>query len=208
MPDDDLEALGRAYASILHEARGAVAAGRAPDAQALEQRVREASRRVRSGSATDAARVDRAERTALQQLARVIAVHRARMLVAEKQQPAPATPPSALRRPLLRSRPTISGNMDVRRQGEATLSWDPATGVASWEVRISERPDPRREYVVRDTLTLAASQTTADLPLGEFPLRVHLLGRGRDGRLVRRAIISALTRDGWNERWQRRASAS
>lgn len=207
MPDDDLEALGRAYASILHEARAAVAAGRAPDAQAFERRVREASRRARSAGATDAARVDRAESTALQQLARVIAVHRARMLVAEKQGPAAATP-SPLRRPLLRSRPTISGNMDVRRQGEATLSWDPATGVASWEVRISERPDPRREYVVRDTLTLAASETTVDLPLGEFPLRVHLLGRGRDGRLLRRAIISALTRDGWTERWQRRASAS
>jgi hypothetical protein len=39
-------------------------------------------------------------------------------------------------------------------------------------------------------------------------VRVHLLGRGRDGRLVRRAIISALTREGWDERWQRRASAS
>jgi hypothetical protein len=205
--EDELEALGRAYASILHEARAAVAAGRAPDAQALEQRLRDASRRVRSGGATEPARVDQAERTALQQLARVIAVHRARMLVAEKQEPAPATrsPP---RRALLRSRPTISGNMDVRRQGVATLSWDPATGVASWEVRISERPDPRREYVVRDTLTLAPSETTVDLPLGELPLRVHLLGRGRDGRLLQRAIISALTRETWNERWQRRASAS
>ena len=47
-----------------------------------------------------------------------------------------------------------------------------------------------------------------ELELGDTPSRVHLLGRGRDGRLVRRAIISALTREGWDERWQRRASAS
>jgi hypothetical protein len=39
-------------------------------------------------------------------------------------------------------------------------------------------------------------------------MQVHILGRSRDGRLLRRAVISALTQDGWNERWQRRASAS
>jgi hypothetical protein len=208
MLDDDLETLGRAYASILNEARAQVAAGRAPDARALERRVREASRRARPGGATEVARIDRAERAALRQLARVIAVHRARMLVAEPREPARATPASPPRRPLLRSRPTISGNMDVRRQGDATLTWDPAAGVAGWEVRISERPDPRSEYVVRETLTLPPADTTVELPLGEQPLRVHLLGRGRDGRLLRRAIVSALTRDGWTERWQRRASAS
>jgi hypothetical protein len=37
---------------------------------------------------------------------------------------------------------------------------------------------------------------------------MHLLGRANDGRLVRRAIVSALTVDNWNDRWQRRASAS
>jgi hypothetical protein len=37
---------------------------------------------------------------------------------------------------------------------------------------------------------------------------VHLLGRAANGRLVRRAVISGLTRDNWSDRWQRRASAS
>jgi hypothetical protein len=37
---------------------------------------------------------------------------------------------------------------------------------------------------------------------------VHLLGRSRDGRLLRRALISALTQESWNDRWERRASAS
>jgi hypothetical protein len=80
--------------------------------------------------------------------------------------------------------------------------------VASWEVRISERPDPRADYVVQETLTLPAATTSVGLPLGDVPLRVHVLGRSRDGRLVRRALISALTRETWSDRWQRRASAS
>ncbi len=101
--------------------------------------------------------------------------------------------------------------MEVRRaaRGDAiVLRWDAARGVESWEVRFSERPDARSDYVVRETLSLPASATEVDLPLGERALRVHLLGRGRDGRLVRRAIISALTRETWNDRWQRRASAA
>jgi hypothetical protein len=205
-PDDALDVVIRAFAPIVDEARAQVAAGRAPDLQALQARVRVTSRRERSRGGA-AATVDRAELVALEQLERVTAVHRARALLARRPEP-PPSPPSPPRRPLLRSRPTITGNMDVRRQGEATLVWDRAAGVAGWEVRISERPDPRSEYVVRDSLTLPAGETTVELPLGAQPLRVHLLGRGRDGRLLRRAIVSALTRDGWNERWQRRASAS
>ena len=88
------------------------------------------------------------------------------------------------------------------------LAWDAAPAVTSWEVRLSERESPRGAYVVRETLTLPPSETTVDLPLAEHAMQVHVLGRSRDGRLLRRAVISALTQDGWNERWQRRASAS
>ena len=83
--------------------------------------------------------------------------------------------------------------MDVRRElrGEAfTLSWDTTPSIAQWEVRISGRPDARRDYAVRETLNVPATETTLELELGELPLRVHLLGRSRDGRLVRRAVIS------------------
>ena len=68
--------------------------------------------------------------------------------------------------------------------------------------------DVRGDYVVREERTLPAAETTFEVELGDTPSRVHLLGRARDGRLVRRAIISALTAEGWDERWQRRASAS
>jgi hypothetical protein len=207
--DDGLGTLTRAYRAIIDEARTRVAAGQAPNPEALETRIRAASRHERARDATQAAAIDRAERRALQQLERVITVHRARALVArEPAPPAPAVPP---RRPILRTRPTISGNMDVRRQmdeGRFLLGWDAAVAVASWEVRFSERPDARSDYRIRETVTLPATSASVEVPLGEQPLRIHLLGRSRDGRLLRRAVISALTRDNWNERWQRRASAS
>jgi hypothetical protein len=141
----------------------------------------------------------------------VLAVGRARALVARERAAAPPPSPPQRPRALLRSRPTISGNMEIRREGPAetaALAWDAAPAVAHWEVRVSERPDPRGDYVVRETLTVAPPATRVDLRLGDAPVRVHVLGRSRDGRLVRRALISALTRETWSDRWQRRASAA
>jgi hypothetical protein len=187
------------YAEIIAEARASVARRREPDQRALESRIRAVG-----GDAAD-------EQRALQQLAGVIGVHRARTLVGrEPVAPAPPTPAPSLRT-ALRTRPTISANMDVRQQRDGerfSLAWDTAPAIAGWEVRFSERPDARADYEVRETLTLAPDATTVDLPLGDNPLRVHLLGRSRDGRLLRRAVISALTRAAWGERWERRASAS
>ena len=193
--------LTRVYREIIDEARAHVASGRDPDAEALAARIHEAGRDSRE-------RDGRAERRALQQLERVLTVHRARGRLARQPAP-PTTAPS--RRALLRTRPTINANMDVRRQTDGekfVLAWDAAAAVTGWEVRISERPDARGEYVLRETLTLPAEATAVEVPLGERPLRVHVLGRGRDGRLLRRAVISALTRAAWNDRWQQRASAS
>ncbi|HEX7525899.1 MAG TPA: hypothetical protein VF327_06290, partial [Gaiellaceae bacterium] len=75
-------------------------------------------------------------------------------------------------------------------------------------VRISERSGPRGGYVVREERELPAGATSFELPLGADALRVHLLGRGRGGKLVRRAVMSPLTPESWGERWQRRASAA
>ena len=101
--------------------------------------------------------------------------------------------------------------MDVgreRRDDTFVLTWKLEPKVTAWDLHISERPDVRGEYVVREELSLPGGATTLELPLGDAPLRVHLLGRDRGGRLVRRAIVSALTRDGWAVRWERRPSAS
>jgi hypothetical protein len=201
MQSADHESLDRELGSILDTARADIAAGREPDANALAARIRKAG-----GEA-------KAVQRALKQLERVLTVQRARARLA-----VPPTPPAAAAasarprgRTAFRAQPTISGNMEVRRvrrDDAVVLSWDAASAVTGWEVRFSERADARSEYVVREALTLPGSATSVELTLGELPLRVHLLGRAGDGRLVRRAIVSALTQDNWNDRWQRRASAS
>ena len=189
-----MDELSREYAAIIAEARASVAARQDPSSQALEARIRAAG-----GDA-------KAEQRALQQLERVLSVHRSRALLTRQ----PTAPTPSLRA-ALRTRPMISANMEVRqkRDGEQfVLVWDTTPAIAGWEVRFSERPDARGDYEVLDSLTLPAEETTVALPLGDKPLRVHLLGRSRDGRLLKRAVISALTRDAWSERWERRASAS
>jgi hypothetical protein len=204
------EDLARACAAIIGEARAHVAAGRDPRPAGLEARIRAAGERARAAEGADAAAIARAERSALKQLERVVAVHRSRALVART----PAVPPATSapnRRALLRTRPTITGTMEVRarREGDAiVLAWDPAPKVASWEVRFSEQTDVRTGYREIATAALPGDATSVELPLGDRALRVHLIGRGRDGRLARRAVISALTRESWSERWQRKASAS
>jgi hypothetical protein len=189
------------YAEILADARATVAGRLEPDRQAFEARIR-----ALKGDAT-------AEAQALQQLERVLSVHRARTLVGrEPVAPvAAAVAPAPSLRTALRTRPTISANMEVRQQRDGErflLQWETTPAIAGWEVRFSERPDARGDYEVRDTLTLPPQTTSVELPLGDNPLRVHVLGRSRDGRLLRRAVISALTRAGWGARWERRASAS
>jgi hypothetical protein len=177
----------RAVEAVLAEARAAVAAGRDPDEPALRARLA-------------------GDREAIARLERVLAVGRARGRVGRPVAGTVVRPTEPSR--LLRTRPTINANMEVRRAGESTLVWDAVAAVTGWEVRISERPDVRSDYAVRETHELAAGETQIDVTLGALPLRVHILGRTRDGRLLRRAVVSGLTRDGWRERWQRRASAS
>jgi hypothetical protein len=161
------------------------------------------------------AAIENAERNALQQLARVTTIFRARALLARESEPAPVPEPPARKATSLRSRlrirPTITGNMDVQRGAEGdrlTLGWAAVPAVVEWEVRFSERPDPRGSYVVLDTLILPPAQTTVEVPIGEHLFRVNILGRSRDGRPLRRAFISSLGRETWNDRWERRASAS
>jgi hypothetical protein len=208
--DAGVEALTRAHSTIIREARAHVAAGRDPNADALAARIRAATQRERDAGA-DSGEIDRAERRALKQLERIAAVYRARAALRREPATPRGTPSPGPRRPALRARATITGNMEVRAAEAAdavALRWDAAPSVVSWEVRVSERPGARPQYVVRETRELPGDATEAEVELGERPLRVHLLGRGRDGRLLRRAIVSSLTRENWRDRWERRASAS
>jgi hypothetical protein len=178
----------RAVETIIAEARAELAAGRVPDAAALRERIRS------EGGGDDA----------VAQLDRVFAIQRARARLSRE----PAQKPTTSLRSALKTKAAVNANMDVRRGDGHTLVWDPVAAVVGWEVRISSRADPRGDYVVQETRELPPQETAAELPLGQQPLRVHVLGRTRDGRLLRRAVISGLTADNWRDKWQRRASAS
>ncbi|MGE5689868.1 MAG: hypothetical protein ACM33B_04870 [Pseudomonadota bacterium] len=197
--------LERAYAAIVDEARAQVAAGRRVDGAALEARIRAAGARAGADAA--------AERRALRRLHGVLAVARARALLSREPEPPPAPPPRrpTLRRPALRARPTISANMELARvptDDGLRLTWPSTPAVRTWEIRVAERREGRAEYDVRETRTLPGDATETALVLSDRPLRVHVLGRGRDGRLLRRAIVSGLTRENRDVRWERRPSAS
>lgn len=215
-PDDvRLDELTRAHAAIVAEARAHVAAGREANAERLQARVRAAGdrERARQDESLHGA-IASAERRALQQLDRVLSIARARAsLSRDVAPPSGGAAPRRLpgRRAPIRTRPTITGNMDARARAEGQsvlLTWKTDATVTAWDVRFSERPDPRGDYVVREERTLPAAATSVELPLGEAPLRVHLHGRGRGDRVVRRALISGLTQESWNDRWQRRPTAS
>lgn len=178
--------------AVLREARAAVAGGSDPDWKVLRDRIRTA--------APDEA----ARKQGLAQLERIGAVHRARR--ARPEPPAPRTVP---RTPVLRTRPSLAGDLDVRRERAGDvfeLAWPAQPGVERWEVRIAERSGTKSDYVPLESHELPGSATRFVLPVGDVPVRVHLLGRSRGGRLVRRAIASGLTRSSWDERWQRRPS--
>ena len=178
--------------AILRDARAAVAGGDEPDWKSLRDRIR--------GAAPDEA----ARRKGLAQLERIGAVHRAR-------RSRPAQPPArpAPRSAALRTRPSLTGDLPLQRErrgNDYELAWAAEPGVERWEVRVAERSGPKSDYVPRESNELPGAITSVSLSLGDVPLRVHVLGRSRNGRLVRRAIASGLTQDSWDERWQRRPS--
>ncbi len=174
------------YARIIADARRVVARGTEPNRDAFERRIRAVG--------------GEGEEEALRRLALVVAVHRARSRFTEPRAPEPAARPVRV----LATRPTISGALDVRRGRDFVLEWNAARDVASWEVRIAERPDIRRDYVERDAQELPGGATELELPLGDNPMRVRIVGRDARGRLVRRAVLTGVTRATWNDRWQRR----
>ena len=218
------EIVSDALRAIIDDARRAVTSGTAPDLDALRSR-------VHTAAGSDPAAQAAAQRT-LAQLDRVAAVYRARTTVGKPfeapntiasattdTRPAGGLPASSglprrggLPRPgALRTRPTITANMEVKREGnppEVALSWASLPAVATWEIRLSARPDARADYEVFETRTVEPTATRLELHLTDRPLRVNLLGHRRDGKLLQRALISGLTLQNWSDRWEKRASAS
>ena len=123
----------------------------------------------------------------------------------------PTPAPRPIRRLALQPSATIVGNMAVRKKQTTEgieLSWDGAANVVGWAIRVSVRPDPRQDYVEGEPTELPAGARAFDVALDELPRRIQLHGRARDGRIVRRAIISALTSGNSGSQWKRQATAS
>ena len=120
-------------------------------------------------------------------------------------------PPGPIRRLSLQPSATIVGNMAVRKKSAGNgieLSWDGAPNVTEWTIRVSVRPDPRQDYAEGELVTLPPAASAFDVALDELPRRIQLYGLARDGRIVRRAIISALTSGNSGAQWKRQATAS
>jgi hypothetical protein len=122
---------------------------------------------------------------ALARLDSVLAVYRARTRLAQTVSDTKQT------RSPLRTRVFVSGDLGVRRGDDHVIEWEPDATVQRWEVRI--RTESRELHEPR-----------AELILTDQPIRVNIVGRSRTGKVVRRGVLSGLTRDNWNDRWQRR----
>ena len=132
-------------------------------------------------------------------------------IVAAASPPTTTQPARPIRRLAIQPSATIVGNMAVRKKavGDVVeLSWDRAPNVTEWTIRVSVRPDPRQDYVEGELLTLAPSTVRFDVELDELPRRIQVYGLARDGRIVRRAVVSALTSGNSSAQWKRQATAS
>lgn len=203
--------LSRRHGLYLREAQRLVAERLTPDAGGLTAGVRaETGRYLRSqpwlAHPTLAPAVAAVEDATLAVLDAVITAARP-AAVPPKAVPAPRP----IRRLALQPSATIVGNMAVRKKpagDRVELSWDAAPNVKEWTIRVSVRPDPRQDYAEGELVTLPPTTARFDVALDELPRRIQLYGLARDGRIVRRAIISALTSENSGAQWKRQATAS
>ena len=198
-PEQIESELGRRHALYLREAQRLVLDGLVPDEKGLVEGIRAETRRylaarpwfARAELTGVAADVERASLTALTAIAA----------------PPPARP---VRRLALQPAATMVGNTVVRKRRTdvgVELSWDDAPNVLEWTIRVSTRPDPRRDYVDGEPVVLPAATLSFEVSLDEVPRRIQLYGHARDGRIVRRAVISALTSGNSGAQWKRQSTA-
>ena len=210
-PDQIALELGRRHALYLREAQRIVLEGAVPDENGLAAGIRaETARYLRSqpwlAAGALAPAVAAVETSTLSALSAIVAT-------AAIAPPPPPAPPAArpIRRLALQPSATIVGNMAVRKQPTERgleLSWDAAPQVTEWVLRVSVRPDPRQDYVEGTAETLPAGTRSYEVALDEQPRRIQLYGHARGGKIVRRAVISALTSGNSGGQWKRQATAS
>ena len=84
-----------------------------------------------------------------------------------------------------------------------------APNVTEWTVRVSVRPDPRQDYVEGEARDAAGRRVRVRRSSStSFRAGSSSTATPADGRIVRRAIISALTSGNSGAQWKRQATAS
>jgi hypothetical protein len=209
-PEQIAEELGRRHALYLREAQRLLLDRLSPDEDGLVHGVRAETRRYLDsqpwlGHPSLAPAVAGAESATLAALRAIVGT------AAPSAAPAPKQPARPIRRLALQPSATIVGNMAVRKQPTSDgiqLAWDPVPNVIEWTIRVSVRADPRQDYVEGEFLALGPATIRFDVPLDDLPRRIQLYGLARDRRIVRRAVISALTIGNSSAQWKRQATAS
>ena len=133
-----------------------------------------------------------------------------RSIVAAAAAAATPPPPAPVRRLALQPSPTFVGNMPLRKRRTpdgVVLEWSATSNVVEWVLRVSVRPDPRRDYEELEEVTLPGGATSFEVELDDLPRRIQLLGNARGGRTVQRATVSALTHGNSGAQWKRQGSA-
>ena len=206
-PEQIADELGRRHALYLREAQRLALDRLTPDEHGLTAGVRAETARYLTSQpwlrhASLAASVAATESATLAALGAIVAA---------ASPPPTAQPARPVRRLAIQPSATIVGNMAVRKKPTnegLELSWDAAPNVTEWTIRVSVRPDPRQEYVEGELYAVPPTTARFEVALDELPRRIQLYGLARDGRIVRRAVISALTSGNSGAQWKRQATAS
>jgi hypothetical protein len=200
--------LGRRHAPYLREAQRLVLEGCVPDEDGLAAGIAAATRRYLElhpwladpRLETAVGEADGSTRAAL---AAIVAN-------ASPPPPTPAPPERPPRRLTLQPAATIVGTLAVRKKrvgNGVEIAWSAEPSIRAWKVSVATRPDPRRPYLDGETATLPPAKTAFEVALDDVPRRIQIVGEGRDGRVVRRAVISALTRGNSGAQWKRQSTA-
>ena len=199
--------LEQRHALYVREAQRLVIAGLLPDESGLEAGIRAETRRyLRAHSWFEGHAF---EQVAAAGEAATIAALKA-VIAAARLPVAPGPPARPVRRLAIQPAATMVGNMVMRKKrtdAGVELSWDGAPGVVEWTLRVSTRPDPRQDYVDAEPVSLPAKARSFEVTLDEVPRRIQLYGHARDGRIVRRVVISALTSGNSGAQWKRQSTA-
>jgi hypothetical protein len=194
--------LGRRHALYLREAQRLLLEGKTPDGAGLEDGVRAETKRYLASHPGLAHESLRPVVAAAEERARALL----RSIVAAAAAAAAPPPPPPVRRLALQPAPTFVGNVPLRKRRTpegVVLEWSRTPNVAAWVVRVSVRPDPRRDYEELEEVTLPGEATSFELVLDDLPRRIQLLGNAPSGRTTQRATVSALTRGNSGAQWKR-----